>query len=223
MASVTLTTIEDIKARLGIPASNTDQDAVIDAYREAVEEEILAKTGFTFVAGSRTDTFTDWQRGTTRLTSLRPILSLGGVQGRVNAPQAGFQALGADVKNARDGRVLLVGWQNAYFDPRTGDSYGQTAGWFKWREYIWPIVTVGYAVDPLGSETNPLPKALKTAALESVAALMARPAGSGALQSVSIEKISESYGQGAKVGQLIAPAAVALLARYTRDTVTMQT
>src|SRR5437867_9100836 len=188
MASVTLTTLEEIKERLRIPADQTDQDAVIDAYREAVEEEILARTGFTFVAGSRTDTFTDWQRSTTRLTSLRPILSLGGVQGRVNAPQAQFQALGADVKNAYTGRVILVGWQNAYFDPRTGDSGGSTAGWFKWREYIWPLVTVSYTVDPLGSETNPLPKALKTAALESVAALMARRAGSGSLTSVSSEK-----------------------------------
>jgi len=66
-------------------------------------------------------------------------------------------------------------------------------------------------------------KAIEERDPKKVAMLMARPAGSGSLTSVSIEKISESYGPGAKVGQLIAPAAVALLARYTRGLTVMQT
>lgn len=218
-AHTTLSTVEEIKSRLSIPSGQTDRDAIIDAYREAVEEDILALTGYTFVAGSRTETVTDWQRGTTRLTALRPVLALTSIQGRVFGPAASFNALDGDVKNAKEGRIMLVGYQDGFYDPRSGDS-GATAPWFKWREYTWPMVQVTYTVDPLGSDTNPIPRALMRAAVEWVAAILTKPAGAGALQSVSIESVSESYGQGAKgpMPQIVH----ALLARHIRETVAIQ-
>jgi hypothetical protein len=226
-ARTTLTTVEEIKSRLRIPADQHDRDAEIDVYREAVEEDILALTGFTFKGGQHVDSLTDWQRGTTRLTSLRPVLALLNVEGRVLGTQATFNQLLGDVKNAYEGRILLVGYLNAFYDPRAG--YGAAYGggtwenWYKWREYTWPLVRLTYTADPLGSDTNPIPKALTVAALESVAWNLSRPAGSGAITSVSIEKVSESYGQGAKVGQLLAPNAYALLGRLIRGSVVMQT
>jgi hypothetical protein len=219
MARTTLAETSEIKSRLRIPSGQTDQDAVIDAWREAVEEEILALTGFTFRAGTYTDRITDWQRGQSKLTRLRPILSAS-VQGRVQGPAEVFAPLVSDIRDPFKGRVVIVGLQDVTYDPRAGSPSGYTAPWTRWREYIWPITQVTYTVDPLGSETNPIPKALTVATIESVAAIMASPAGSGPIQSVSIEKVSESYGQGAKPG-LIAPAAMGLLARYLRETAAM--
>jgi len=227
MARTTLTTVEEIKERLSIPSDQTDRDAIIDVYREAVEESILALTGFTFVGGQKIDTLNDWQRGTVRFSKYRPVLTLDNVEGRVLGTTATFNQLLGDVKDSFKGRVLLVGYLNAFYDPRAG--YGAAYGggtwenWFKWREYTWPFIRITYTVDPLGSDTNPIPRALIVAALESVAAIMIRPAGSGSLTSVSIESVSESYGQGIKPGALLAPAAHALLARYLRGSVIMQT
>ena len=224
-AHTTLTTVEEIKSRLRIPSDQTDQDAIIDAYREAVEEDILALTGYSFVGGQKVDIHTDWQRGTARVSQFRPILTLDNVEGRVLGTQATFNQLLGDVKKPKEGRVLLVGYLNAFYDPRAG--YGAAYGggtwenWFKWREYTWPVVRMTYTIDPLGSDTNPIPRALITAATEWVAFIMQKPAGTGALTSVSIEKVSESYGQGAK-GPM-PPFVYALIARHVRESVVMQT
>ena len=225
MTRTTLTTVEDIKLRMGIPADNHDKDDLIDAYREGLEEDILSLTGFSFKGGTKQDIITDWQRGTTRVALFRPVLSLVNVEGRVLGTQATFNQLLGDIKNPSEGRILLVGYLNAFYDPRAG--YGAAYGggtwenWYKWREYIWPLVRLTYTIDPLGSDTNPVPKSVQRAATEWVAYTLMKPPGTGPLTSVSIEKVSESYGQGRK-GPM--PALVeGLLARYIRGTVVMQT
>jgi hypothetical protein len=223
-APTTLTTLDAIKDRLRIPSDQHDQDEIIDAMREGVEEDILSLTGFTFASGQQVDTLTDWQRGQTRLMRFRPVKSLDLIEGRVLGTTATFNTLLGDVKNATDSRILLVGYLNAFYDPRAG--YGAAAGggtwenWFKWREYTWPIVRVKYTVDELGSGTNPIPKALTRAAVEWTAFIMSKPVGSGAITNVSIEKVSESYGPGTKGAM---PSIVqAWLARYMRDLISFQ-
>jgi hypothetical protein len=207
-----------------IPSTVTNKDDLIDAYRLGIEEDILALTGYSFTSTQRTDIVTDWQRGTTRLSQFRPIATLDNVEGRVLGTQATFNKLLGDVKNPTDGRVLLVGYLNAFYDPRAG--YGAAYGggtwenWYKWREYTWPIIRLTYTVDPLGSPTNPVPKALTLAATEWVAFIISKPSGTGPIQSVSIEKVSESYGQGAK-GPM-PPFVRALLARHVREQAVMQ-
>jgi hypothetical protein len=224
-ARTTLATVDEIKSRLQIPSDNHDRDAQIDAFREACEEDILAMTGYSFKGGQRQEILTDWQRGTTRLTQTRPVASLVNVEGRVLGTQATFNQLLGDVKNPTDGRILLVGYLNAFYDPRAG--YGSAYGggtwenWFKWREYTWPIVRLTYTVDPLGTDTNPVPKALSAALTEWVAFILSKPAGSGPITSVSIEKVSESYGPGAKGA--MPPFVYALLARHQRGIAVMQT
>lgn len=223
-AHVTLTTLADVKSRLSIPSSDTSKDALIESYIPGVEEDILALTGYSFTGGQRVDTLTDWQRGTTRLSEVRPVLSIVNIEGRVLGTQATFNKLLGDIKNPRDGRVLLVGYLNAFYDPRAG--YGAAYGggtwenWYKWREYTWPIVRLTYTVDPLGSDTNPVPKTLTVAATEWLAYILGKPAGSGSLTSVSIEKVSESYGQGTK-GPM-PPFVSAMLARHIREQAVMQ-
>lgn len=220
MANTSLATLEEVKERLRIPCDTHDQDAVIDAYREAVEENVLNLTGFTFKGGPKVDTLTDWQRGTARVLKLRPVLTLDNIQGRVLGTQATFNQLLGDVKDPYKGRILLVGYLNAFYDPRAG--YGAAYGggtwenWFKWREYSWPLVKVSYTVDPLGSETNPVPKALKVATIEWVALIMSRPPGSGPITGVTIEKVSETYGPPWNM-------IMGLLARFIRENVVMQT
>lgn len=221
---VTLTTLQDVKNRLSIPSGDTSKDALIESYIPAIEEDILALTGYSFTGGSKQDILTDWQRGTTRLTQFRPVLTLTNVEGRVLGTQATFNQLLGDIKDPTRGRILLVGYLNAFYDPRAG--YGAAYGggtwenWYKWREYTWPIVRLTYTVDPLGSATNPVPKVLTTAATEWTAFILGKPAGSGPLTSVSIEKVSESYGPGKK-GPM--PAFVqALLGRHIREQAVMQ-
>ena len=221
---VTLTTLADVKNRLSIPSADTSKDALIESYLPAIEEDILALTGYSFKGGNKQDIITDWQRGTTRLTNLRPVLSLVNVEGRVLGTQATFNQLLGDIKDPTKGRILLVGYLNAFYDPRAG--YGAAYGggtwenWYKWREYVWPIVRLTYTVDPLGSDTNPVPKALCTAATEWAAYTLGKPAGAGPLTSVSIEKVSEGYGR-AKVGAM-PPFVQALLARHIREQAVMQ-
>lgn len=219
---VTLTTVEDVKRRLSIPSDDTSKDALIESYLPAIEEDILALTGYTFKGGSRTEIVTDWQRGTTRLTNLRPVLTLVNVEGRVLGTQATFNQLLGDIKDPTKGRILLVGYLNAFYDPRAG--YGAAYGggtwenWYKWREYVWPIIRLTYTVDPLGSDTNPVPKVLTAAATEWAAYILGKPAGSGALTSVSIEKVSEGYGQARKIPSFVQ----AMLGRHIREQATMQ-
>jgi hypothetical protein len=217
-----LTTLEEIKARLGALAAgvNPERDAMLDAYRVAVEERILALTGFSFTGGIQTEEQIDVQLGVSRLMTLRPILPMSTDPTRAvklearSLASATFATILGDVRNAYDGRIMpLASELTPVFPP-----IGGQAPWVRWRQMIWPTVKFTYIVDPLGSATNPIPASLNRAAVEWTVFIAGRPFA-GLVQSYSAEKISETFFNHLKTAQ--PPVVQMLLAKYTRNQASM--
>lgn len=217
-----LTTLAAIKARLQLPTDADPQDDVLEALREAVEERILDKCGFALESAlpansTVTETQIDVQLGRSRLMRLRPILPLSSnptqevqLQARSMASST-FNSIIGELRDPWQGRIMpLASELTPVFPP-----IGGLAPWFRWRQMIWPVVKFKYKVDPLGSSTNPLPKALISAAIEWTVSIYAR-AGSGAIASVSLERVSESY-----VDSSEPPVVRMLLTKYIRDKAVM--
>jgi hypothetical protein len=212
-----LCTLADVLARLQLTSDGGDQDAVLEALRLAVEEAVLDLTGYTFKSGSQTEQMINVQLGVSRLTKYRPILPLSTNPTKVIKFEARslasdlFSTLVGDILDPEKGRVMVVATElTPLYPPNTG-----TSPWLRWRQQIWPIVRVTYTVDPLGSNTNPIPAALERAAVEWVAAIYSRPAG-GAVRSWSTEGVSETY----EDLKHAAPSVVTLLlARHIRGQV----
>jgi len=210
-----LCTTDEVRTRLLLPdlGPYDEQLAILDALRLAVEEVILARTAYTFTGGLRTEQQTDVQLGVPRVVQYRPVLPLSAdplkaikLEARSLASNTWSTIIG-DIKDAQTGRVVALASELTPIFPPVGG----TAPWYRWRQMIWPVVRFTYSVDPLGSATNPVPAALNRAAVEWTAAIYARPAG-GAIDSWSVEKVSESYVEASE------PKVVAmLLARHVRE------
>lgn len=206
--------VDEIRARLRLPEGDEEQEAVLDAIRLAVEEVILARTGYTFSGGVRTEQQIDVQLGISRLMEKRPIVAMSSdplkavkLEGRSLASGT-FSTIIGDVRNAREGRIMpLASELTPIFPP-----IGGLAPWFRWRQLIWPVVRFTYDVDPLGSTTNPVPVALNRAAVEWVAAIYSKPSG-GSIKSYSLEKVSETF----NVEQSEPPVIHMLLSRHVRE------
>jgi len=189
-----LCTLDEIKTRVLATGSNPDRDAMLDAYRLAVEERILSLTGFTFTGGSHTEEQIDVQLGVSRLMRYRPIIPMSAdpqktviLMARSLASSTFSEILG-DIRDAFKGRIMPLASELTPVFPPVG---GQ-APWVRWRQMIWPVVRFTYLVDPLGSATNPITPSLNRAAIEWAASFIMRPGG-GIVQSYSAEKISETF------------------------------
>jgi hypothetical protein len=206
-APTSLCTLAEIKARLQLPAANdADQDPVLDAFREAIEETILDLTGFTFAGGTKTEQQPNVQLGVSRLMRFRPILTLSKLEARSLASGT-FDTIIGDLIDPYVGRVMpLASELTPVFPP-----IGGLAPWMRWRQMIWPVVRFTYVVDPLGSGTNTLPSSLNRAAVEWVAATYSKPSG-GSVKQYSVEKVSETFDPLSKP-----PIVSLLLARYVRE------
>lgn len=220
---IQLATTAQIFQRLGIASPTADQSASADAFRLAIEERVLALTGFLvtddpyFAPSQQTDEQIDVQLGISRLMRYRPLIPMSSNPQRTCILQArslasdNFNTILGDIRDLKTGRIMpLASELTPVFPP-----VGGLAPWFRWRQMIWPVVRFTYLVDPLGSPTNPVPVSLNRAVVEWVASIISRPLG-GILQSQSFsaEKISESL----SFHQLwnIPPLVNALLAAYTR-------
>jgi hypothetical protein len=189
-----LCTLDEIKTRVLATGSNPDRDAMLDAYRLAVEERILNLTGFTFTGGQYTEEQIDVRLGESRLMKYRPILPMSNdpqravvLMARSLASNTFSQILG-DIRDAFRGRIMPLASELTPVFPPVG---GQ-APWVRWRQMIWPTVRFTYLVDPLGSATNPVTASLNRACIEWAATFIMRPGG-GIVQSYTAEKISETY------------------------------
>lgn len=208
-----LSALSEVRDRLQIPEGDPAQDAVLDAFRTAVEERILDLTRFTFTGGTQTEQQVDVQLGVSRLMKKRPIVPLSGdplktvkLQARSLASSTLSDIVG-DIRDAYEGRIMpLASELTPIFPP-----VGGLAPWFRWRQMIWPVVIFTYAVDPLGSATNPVPRSLNRAAVEWAASIYALPAA-GRIRSFSAEAISETY-----TDWSIPPIVGMLLAPYTKS------
>lgn len=213
-----LATVDQIRQRLSLPVLSADQTATIDGFRIAVEERVLALTGFLtnddpyFAPVSFTEEQENVQLGISRLMKYRPIVPMSAdpqrtvvLRARSLASNTQDTILG-DIRDKKNGRIMPLASELTPVFPPVG---GQ-APWLRWRQMIWPTVTFTYLVDPLGSPTNPTPASLGRAVVEWVAFIVARHPSM--LQSFTAEKVSETY----NVKYNIPPLVDALLAPYIR-------
>lgn len=207
MSQPSLCSVEEIKARLQLTGSNPDRDAMLDAYRLAVEEKVLDLIGMTFSAALQTEQHENVQLGVSRLMKFRPIIPMSSDPQRTVQLKARslasntFDTILGDIRDPVEGRIMPLASELTPVFPPVG---GQ-APWFRWRQMIWPTVVFTYKVDPLGSVTNPVTASMNRACVEWVAAFAARPAG-GVVRSYSAEKISETFQD-----KIAVPATVYLL------------
>jgi hypothetical protein len=206
-----------MRSRLQLP-EDIERDAVLESFLLAAEERILDLTGFLttddpyFAPVSKTEDLADVQRGVSRLLRYRPVLtascasrSLGGTT---------FTDATVDLRDAFRGRVMVISADVfGAVEPMSGYYLGSSRPpWSKWQEAVLSMARFTYTVDPLGSNTNPIPASLNRAAVEWAAAIYSM-SGGGAVRSYSAGQISETFAD-----KMTMPAHVtALLSRYVRN------
>jgi hypothetical protein len=216
---IELATVDQIRQRLRLGSLTTDQSAALDVMRQAIEERVLLLTGFLvtddpyFSPSRQVEEQIDVQIGLSRLMQYRPLISMSSTDPQKtiilearSLASGTFNTILGDIRDKKTGRVMpLASELTPVFPP-----IGGLAPWFRWRQMIWPVVRFTYLVDPLGSPTNPVPKALTMAVVEWTAFLIAR--NPGLVQSFTAEKISESY----YFNWMIPPIVTSLLSIYIR-------
>ena len=190
-----LCTLAQIKQRLRMdPDVEDPQDDILDAWRLAAQEQILDLTGYILGNGSeqQIEEQAGFQIGRVYMTRYRPLLPLSSSEKiRMEARESGateYARIDGEIKDPRKGRVYAIKGGGNDWPPM---GRGQ-ADWFAWRETTYPFVRLTYKVDQLGSATNPIPRALTTACIELAVSMYSR-AGGGALDSLSIERVNETY------------------------------
>lgn len=216
--SIELATIDQVRQRLRFGTLTADQSAALDVILLAIQERVLLLTGFLvtddpyFSPSRQTEEQIDVQIGLSRLMQYRPIIPMSNdpqttvlLEARSLASNT-FNTILGDIRDRKTGRVMpLASELTPVFPP-----VGGLAPWFRWRQMIWPVVRFTYLVDPLGSPTNPVPKALTAAVIEWTAFLIAR--NPAMVQSFTAEKISESF----YYNWMIPPIVTSLLSPYIR-------
>lgn len=218
--SIQLATIDQVRQRLRLGVLTADQSAALDVILLAIQERVLQLTGFLvtddpyFSPTKQVDQQIDVQIGLSRLMQFRPLIPLNAtdpqkaiiLEARSLASNT-FNTVLGDITDLKNGRVMpLASELTPVFPP-----IGGLAPWFRWRQMIWPVVRFTYLVDPLGSPTNPIPRALTAAVVEWTAFLIAR--NPAMVQSFTAEKISESF----YYNWMIPPIVTSLLAPYIRN------
>lgn len=141
-----LATLAAVKAKLGIPASVTDQDAGIQAVLDAAELWLLARTRYDLAGGTMVDTLNNVPTGAAVPLRKRPVTALLSVEGQALGDTS-WTTLSAALRDANAGTLVVLGADGAAAWPPTVMS---VAPWFRWRVYpVWPLVRVTYTVSPL--------------------------------------------------------------------------
>lgn len=226
--AIDLATTQQIIDRLNLPPGvfGPEQNAVVDAWRLALQDRVLRLTGFLVnndpyfnPVRITAEEQQDVQIGVSRLMRYRPIIPINPadpqnfviLQARSLA-SATFNTILGDLKDRQEGRVMpLASELTPIFPP-----IGGLASWYRWRQMIWPFVQFTYLVDPLGSPTNSEPlNSLNRAVVEWAAFIWAMQPYRGRLAGFSAEQISENYIHYTLKGPY-PPIVAALLARYIR-------
>lgn len=213
-----LATLEEIAERLELTNPSSTVEAVLDAWRLALQQRVLDLTGFSLTAGPKTDLRTNVQAGATFETKFRPVDQAVAVVARARSLGNQFAAVQADLVDPAQGKVILVGASDLTGYPISDYGIGVAAPWFRWRQVIWPVVTVNYNVLEVPEELRPM---LGRAVVEWVAFTWVLKPQGGRLASFSAEKISESYQNFDLKGNSMPPVVSALLSPFVRGTATI--
>jgi hypothetical protein len=148
-----LTDVGAVKAKLGIPADDTGQDAAIAAVLAAAEAWVLDRTRYDLTGGTRIEVLADVPVGLPVALKRRPVTALVAVEGRLLGTGPGpeqWTPLAAGLRDAGAGTLVVLGANEpTAWPPSAGVGVGM-APWFRWRSAVtWPQVRVTYTVAAL--------------------------------------------------------------------------
>jgi hypothetical protein len=222
-----LATLAEIKGRLELADVDATRDAVLEAWRLAIQERVLDLTGFLlpddpyFTSIQKVEEQQNVQLGMSRLMKYRPLVPMSTdptkavtLRARMLGSSTSDTILG-EIRDTWRARVIALASElpSASAWPPTG--IGVTAVWRRWQQAIWPTIEYTYLVDPLGSPTNPTPEALNRTVVEWAAFVWAMKPHSGRVRSFSAESVSETY-ENYPVTTAVPPIVSLLLSRYIR-------
>lgn len=209
-----LATLEEVLERLGLDAPSAEVEAVVDAWRLAIQQRVLDLTGFVLVPGVRTEQKTNVQLGRVFVMKYRPLelpVSIA-VRSLGASPQSSYNIL-ADLVDPYYGKIMAV---SGDIGP-TWPPSESVAPWFRWRSTIWPVAVYTYTVSAIPAEVLPI---LNRAVVEWAALVYALQPMTGRLKSFTAEKISETY-ENNKLQGSVPPIVSALLGPFMRGTATL--
>lgn len=183
---IPLTTLDRVKAKLQIPLTDESDDEALQQVVDGVIAWISDRTHIT----PRPTQFTEYvercQIGRITILKHRPIDEVVGVSvfGRTYGVPANWIELKADVVDAFQSRVLLLGVANFF---QTFPPVEPPSSYFKWSQPIWPVVKWIYTT------AEPTWPADLSDAAASFCGFLFRRQRTGHLVSASLGSISETY------------------------------
>jgi hypothetical protein len=136
-----LVTLNDAKARLDLPSSDTSEDVSIQSALDAAESYLARRCRYDLAGvSSKVDTFTRVQLGDELTLTYRPVSSITSSVGRLFGGTT-ETTLNVDLISSNEGVIILTPDAGTLFPPQS-----PPAPWFSWRESEYSIVTITYAV-----------------------------------------------------------------------------
>lgn len=198
-----LASLDQVKRKLQLPLTFTDDDAALTAVRDAADAYVLAETGYVLANTPVQEFLQQGQLGRPFLLTRRPVTAAT-AQARVQGDTA-WSPLALDVLDAALGLVVLpvgAAWPPGARLPR----------WAAWRQPTWDVVRVDYTATALA----PVPADLSDAAA-ALAAYWYTQQRAGPLAESVVGPVQERY-----LDRPVPPAVEALLAPYRRREVAWQ-
>ena len=177
-----LATVEDVKAKLELAATDTSRDDALLLVLGSASEKVLELTRrLEFDVQGRVDTLRDVQVGVPFLLSKRPVANVVAEYRPVGS--AAWAGLTEDVLDAERGEVIVVG----------ADSWPpSTVRPLSWRTLRYDLVRVTYNVEGTDSGEAVEPARLRDAAAALAAYWFDRQVG-GAAKSLSVGFLKKEY------------------------------
>lgn len=176
-----LTTLQAVKAKLGIPATDTADDAAIQPVLDAVDGYLMGRLGYRFDVGPVTEIIPKPQVGRPIRLSFRPIQSIDLAEVRFLGDGV-WTPISTGIYDADRGLVVILPPES------TWPPGPRPAPWFQWRQQAWDQLRITYQVQPL----SPVPADLADAAA-TLAAYWFRLQRTGPVSDAHVGEISESY------------------------------
>lgn len=195
-----LATLAQVRAKLKIPASDTSEDADVQAVLNAAERYVLDRTGYTLVAETVEEIFPQSQVGRAIHLRKRPVVNASAQVRTRGSPT--WLDVAIDIIDPAEGVVVLP---LALLSTLPAQGFAP-AHWFSWRNPVWDVLKVIYTTAPL----NPIPADLSDATAQ-LAAYWYRQQLAGPISDTAVGNIREAYSQ-----LPIPPAVEAVLAKYDR-------
>lgn len=152
-----LCTLEQVKRKLQIPASDPLDDAALAPVRDAAEVYMLAATGYVLADTLQTERLQPAPRGQPIRLLRRPVANVT-AQARM-AGSTAWTPVAVDVLDADQGIIVLP-----VIDPLPLTQAGTSAPWYLWHLRQWDLVEISYTAQALAAVPADLSDATATLA-----------------------------------------------------------